>query len=106
MSTVTIVEGAIEYLDFPVTAVDADGVVVDMTGDVVQIAFQPVRATSALDWQSAVWDPDAATATVRVLFGTGVFALAAGVYDVGLKITDNPEIPILSAGTLYVAPAV
>jgi hypothetical protein len=103
MSTVEILADSIEYLSYPITATDADGVAVDPTGDAVSIAFRAVRDTAALDWQTAAWDADADTPTVRILFGTGVFALAAGVFDVYLRITDSTETPILSAGTLYVA---
>lgn len=105
MSTTTILAGSVEYRSWPVTVVDAAGAAVDPTGDPVQVAFRAVRDPSALTWQAAEWDPDAATPTIRVLLGATPFVLAAGVYRTYLKVTDNPEAPILDLGTVYVAPA-
>lgn len=105
--TVTIRAGSIEYRYWPLSVVDADDVAVDITGDAVQLAFRAREDTSALDWQAAEWDPDAATTTIRALMGTGDFVVTAGVYGVYATVEDNPEVPIFGPermGYLYVLP--
>lgn len=109
MSTVTLLAGSVEHVRWPVSVTDDTGAVVNPTGDVVKIAFQPVRSAAPLDWQAAEWVTDTLptpdTYYARALLGTAPLALAAGVYTVFLQITDAPEVPILAAGTLYVAAA-
>jgi hypothetical protein len=110
VSTVQVYAGSVQYLRYPVAVTDETGATVDPTGDTVRIAFQPARSTDPLDWQAAEWVTDATTTPdtyyVRALLGQTPFVLAAGVFDCFIKISDNPETPILSAGTLYVAAAV
>lgn len=109
MSTLQVYEGSVQYAAWPVVVTDATGAVVNPTTDTVEIACQPVRATTALDWHAATWVTDTATTpdsySARVLLGQTPFLLAAGVYTAWIRITDNPETPILSAGTLYVTVA-
>lgn len=110
MSTIQVYAGSVQYARWPVALTDETGATVNPTGDTVQIAFQPVRAVTPLDWQDAEWVTDAAPSPdvyyARVLLGEAPLDLAAGVYDVFLQITDTPEVPLLSAGRLYVAEAV
>jgi hypothetical protein len=92
--TVTIRAGSVEYRYWPLSAVDADDVAIDLTADAVQLAFRTLRDTSALDWQTAEWDPDATATTVRALIGAGDFILSAELYGVYVTVADNPEVPI------------
>lgn len=76
------------------------------TVDVVQAAFvAPGTNPGALDWKSASWETKGSTYFARCLVGPGVGAaldLVAGTYRMWIKITDNPEIPVLEAGNLRV----
>lgn len=62
---------------------------------VVTPNVQPVVA----DWAAAEW---AEQNTARLLFGPEQNSLSAGVYNVWIKITDSPEIPVMKAGTITV----
>lgn len=77
-------------------------IVYNPTGDTVEAAFKaPGVNPGALDWVAASW------VTVNqnkffalCLVGPGVGAainLAAGTYRMWLRITDNPEVPVLAA---------
>ena len=59
------------------------------------------------DYKTSSWETDATTTPntylARCLVGPGgTVALAAGTYEVWVKITDSPEIPVLRSGTLVV----
>lgn len=78
----------------------------DPTGDVVEAAFvAPGVTPGALDWKLGSWETLNSTYRARCLVGPGVGAvinLAAGTYVMWLRITDNPEIPVLEAGNVRV----
>lgn len=82
----------------------------DPTGDVIQAAFvAPNTRPGPSDWQAAFWtgavNPTLQPGTYMALCLIGVgasFTPAAGEYQVYIKITDSPEIPVLPAGTLVV----
>jgi hypothetical protein len=93
-----------EYVRVPVAA-EEDGATVDPTAATVEMAFpaedvDPVEA----DWQDASWEtvttssPD--TYLARVLVGTGDLDLAAGNYDVWVRITSSPETVVRKAGRI------
>jgi hypothetical protein len=96
---------SLEYVKVPVS-VTINGVAYDPHFDVVQMAF-PVRQAEPVagDWKVASWETDGAGGwMVRCLVGPGgVVALAAGAYDVWVKITDVPEQPVRRCGVLEVA---
>ena len=85
-----------EYLRFPVSAV-VNGAVRNPTSDTVQFAF-PATGVAPTVWFSGSWETTTAgTYIARVLVGpaSGVVTLVAGTdYDVWVKITDSPEVPV------------
>lgn len=107
-STMTVSELSTQYILVPVAATKA-GSAYNPTGDVVQFAFMPneVQQPVTADWVSGGWD----TVTggqiypynAKCLIGpSGSTALTFGNYVIYLKITDNPEIPVQTAGQLTI----
>lgn len=89
-STRVLYVGTVEYLDLVVTAD------VDLDQD-VEITFD--RET----WIPAAWAGDVGTTrTAQVLLGDAVPLPAKGAHKVYLRFTDNPEIPVVLAGTVVV----
>jgi hypothetical protein len=93
-----------------VSAVE-EGASINPSIDSVQMALVPTGTPPDVDdWNSAGWevdetsDPD--TYYARLLVGPGlggVLTLTAGViYDVYLKVNDNPETVVRNAGPLGV----
>ncbi len=84
------------------------GLSVDITGDAVQIAFTtPGTDPVTNDWNAAIWQTDSTTTpptyTACCLVGpTGVVTLAKGRYEMWVKVTDSPEVPVLTAGAIEV----
>lgn len=80
------------------------------TGDVVQFAFTASGASLAgATWVAGEWDGDSPVPgtssdyTALCLVGPGgTVALPVGTYQVSVKITDSPEIPVLSAYLLKI----
>lgn len=76
------------------------------TGDVVEAAFvAPGTSPSALDWKTASWETKGTSYFARCLVGPGpgaVLDLAAGTFRMWVRVTDNPEAPVLEAGNLRV----
>jgi hypothetical protein len=102
LSTLTL-----EYVRVPVQATE-NGMLVDISGDSVQMAFPLTGlAPIGVDWKGASWETDP-TVTPNVYYARclvgpgGAVVLAAGMYDVWLKVTDNPEVPIRKAGQVRV----
>lgn len=82
-----------EYISVPVSASG-----LDISTDPVELAFmQDVEPTDA-DWVAADWVAGAA----RVLIGAAGVVLLPGTYTVWVRITDNPEVPVLQAGELVI----
>ena len=89
---------SLQYVKVPVAAKLA-GVVVNPTGDVVQLAFPSAGAPPAT-WFSGAWETDSSSSSPVYLARTtvgpgGPAVLALGTYDIWVKVTDNPEIPAL-----------
>lgn len=92
--SLTITTHTIEYLFADVTV---DGAAPDDSLDVA-IAL-PAEGEAPADWITAVWDAGRA----RILVGTGGdIVLAAGRYDLWVKVTSSPEIPARKAGLVIV----
>lgn len=98
---------SLEYVTVPVEA-EKLGEQYDPTLDVVQMAFTAVGSDPVPgDWKAAIWETEEQPPIVRYrascLVGPGGAAvLSKGVYAVWVKIADNPESPIMRAGTLQV----
>lgn len=94
---------SLEYVRVTVRASLA-GVAKDPTPDVVGFALtapgaNPVTFTSG-GWET--YDATAKTAVARILVGpSGTLAApAVGTWDVWVKVTDSPEIPVIKAGSV------
>lgn len=91
---------SLEYVAVNVTSTVA-GVRVDPTADSVFMAFKTDGDYPASgDFVTASWETNStttpATYTALCLVGPGgTTTLTAGTYQVFVKITDNPEIPVL-----------
>jgi hypothetical protein len=97
-----------EYVLIPV-AVSKAGVPYNPTSDTLQFAFMPTptQVPSGGDWVAGVWETDSTNILypylAQCLVGpTGSTALTTGTYVMYIKITDNPEIPVLAAGQLVI----
>lgn len=90
---------SVEYVRIPVTAVNGAGTALNLSGDTVQVAATRSNASPTVaDWRPAVWDNGQA----RILIGGPDFTLTPGDWNLFVKVTDNPELPVLRAGTLTV----
>ncbi len=96
--TIRIEALSTEYIHIPVTS---DG---DVTAAPVSIAIV-ARGTEpdSGDWQNAAWKPNTTPPQATVLIGPGTpFGLEQGsAYDVWVRVTESPEIPIRRAGSIY-----
>jgi hypothetical protein len=94
---------SLQYVKVPVSAT-VNGVAYDPTSDTVQIAFTPVaRDPDSADWLTASWETDGSSYFARVLVGPGgSVQLAAGTFAVWVKVVDDPEVPVLQAGTITI----
>jgi hypothetical protein len=77
------------------------GGVYNPTSDVVEMAFKTGgQPPGNSDWQTAEWDTVNGQYVAKCLVGPGgTIQLTVGSYTVYVKITDNPEIPVLIATT-------
>lgn len=96
------------YYLVPVQATQA-GAAYNPTGDAVQFAFAPTATyvPQNTDWVVGSWETAAGSVlypyNARCLIGpNGTITLGLGTYVVYVKITDNPEIPVLIAGYLQI----
>jgi hypothetical protein len=96
-----------QYIGVPVKATTLAGAAYNPTGDTVQMAFMPTATSvpQSSDWQTAVW----AAVTGNLIYPYAAYCLVGpggtinpgvGSYYVYLKVTDNPEIPVLVVGQL------
>lgn len=89
MTTRVLYRGTQEYLDVPLTS-DAE-----LTG-AVEISFD--RET----WLTAEWVGDVGTTRTARILVTPNNTPAVSSTDVFVRFTDNPEIPIISAGQISI----
>ena len=80
----------------------------DPTTDTVQMAFiAPGTDPQPTDWKTATWDTTVTLGAnqymAQCLVGPGgTVQLAVGSYQYFVKVTDNPEIPILPVGMITI----
>lgn len=93
---IQIPTSSLQYVKFPITA-EVAGVDYDPTDDIVELAFITVGTQpSSGDWLTGSWETIATVPYARVLIGPGgTRQLAGGFYDVYVRITDNPERPVI-----------
>ena len=107
--TIGMSQLATQYVFIPVQATRS-GVAYNPTGDAVQMAFMPqaTQSPQVSDWVAASWDTNQTGViypySAKCLVGPsgGVISLGLGTYYMYLKITDNPEIPVLLGGILQI----
>jgi hypothetical protein len=99
---------SVDYVQVPVSAWQA-GTSYNPTPDTVQWAFMPqaTQVPGSSDWVAGSWDSVPTSLiypyTAKCLLGTaGTTALTLGAYYAYVKITDNPEVPVLTAGILQI----
>lgn len=98
-------QSSLQYIRYQVQA-RVDGADRDPTGDTVQFGF--VSESSGTQppstWVAGSWETDPTVGFVaRCLVGPGgVVTLASGDYHTWVKITDNPEVPVLMVGDLKI----
>lgn len=91
-----------EYVKVPVS-IKVNGAVVNPTSYVVKMAFKTSGEPIEADWKTASWETAGTTYYVRCLVGpSGDVTLADGSYDIWLRITGAPEIPVRTIGRLIV----
>jgi hypothetical protein len=93
-----------QYIQIQITAMASSGIY-DPTGDVVQFAFTPVGFPSQqpVTWYAGSWETDPGPvywAQCLIGPGSGGVVLAAGLWEVWVKVTDDPEIPVLQPAVL------
>lgn len=106
----TLVRSAqsLEYIRVPVSTTDQHGAAINPSSDPVALAFIDsfTKPTSATSFISAAWEIDDSVPAspvyyVKLLVGpapNGVYVPTAGTrVAVWVKVTDNPEVPIVQA---------
>ena len=108
-----ILSTSVEYVKVQVSAFVGGVPTYDPTADVVKMAFVPINTDPVTgDFVAASWETQTVTTPNNVTYlyfarclvgpSPGVKQLAAGVYQVFVKITDSPEVPIKYSGLIEV----
>lgn len=96
LKTITRNRASVEYLSVEVEG-DVD---LDM---VVELAVTPLsEQPEAGDWVSASWTGDLAPTRIARVDPDDVDGLAPATYRVWVRLTDNPEVPVVEAGRLKI----
>lgn len=95
MPRTSIDRDSVEYVKVPVTT--PAGVTITSQPVSIAVVADTARPVTG-DWKTATWNGNVA----QTLVGPGVLALTPGNYKVWVKVTDSPEVPVLSAGTITV----
>lgn len=93
-----------EYVKVPVAAT-VNGATYNPTVDAVTIAFKkPAETPAANEFLAASWETINGKYYARALIGPGggVTTLTPGRWNVWVKVTDNPEIPVIDAGQIEI----
>lgn len=94
---------SLERVKVPVTAT-VNGAAYNPTGGTVVMAFKRPKDTPAAgDWRTASWETISGKHHARALVGPGgVVELTTGRWNVWVKISDDPEVPVIDAGAIEV----
>ena len=91
-------------------AVTKSGLPYNPTGDAVAFAFAPTATyvPQNTDWVAGSWDTDTTQViypySAKALVGpAGTITLGIGTYIMYVKVSDNPEIPVLICGQLQIS---
>lgn len=98
---------SLQYVRYSITAL-VNGVPYNPTADVVQFAFTQTGVDPVSgDWKTGSWETVVGPPQLyvaRCLVGpAGTIALAKGTYNVYVKVTDSPEVPVLFVDTLKIS---
>ena len=103
-NSISVSHLSLQYVGVPVKASLLTGVSFNPTSDPVAMAFMPqaTQVPQNTDWQTAVWsarpgdilNPYAAYCLVGP---GGTIQLSIATYVIYVRVTDNPEIPVLQA---------
>jgi hypothetical protein len=102
VARVKIAALSLQYVPVNVAA-NLNGSIYNPTGDGVQMAFKPLgQQPGNADWQTALWvtagSGELVTYQAVCLVGpSGTIQLTPGTYGVWVKVTDNPEIPVMQS---------
>lgn len=103
--SVTISDLSTVYVKSRVIATK-NGAAYDPTGDTVEVAFKaPGVDPTGPDWHAASWETSGTNYYARLLVGPGAggLVLAVGTYHMWVRITDNPETPVVEVpGTVRI----
>jgi hypothetical protein len=91
-----------QYIRVIVKAKDENGVDIVIGSDVVEFAFMlNGNDPASLDWKTGAWG---AANVARIMIGPGTAAalVAGNQYQVWVRVTDNPEVPVLKVDALNV----
>lgn len=104
IADLTVPAASTQYLKVPISAT-VNGGVFNPSADNVSFAF-PRPGVAPSTWFSGSWETVSGTYYARVLIGPtgGVVTLGVGLYNVFVKISDNPESPVVDGGTLEITP--
>lgn len=96
---------SLQYVQAQVSATAA-GSPINPTGDVVQFAF-PLDGAQPSTWYTGSWDGTSPRSNgmyvAHCLVGPGgTVTLTAGSYNVWVKVTDSPEVPVIDVGLLQI----
>ena len=97
MAVLQISSLSVEYVHVPITSNLDTGDLNDLT---VQLAIVPDGQEPVTgDWKTGTWIGNHAA----VLVGPGAtITLTDGTYDVWVKITATPEVPVLLSGSIHI----
>jgi hypothetical protein len=103
-NSISISQLSLQYVAIPVKATLLTGASDNPTSDPVYMAFMPqaTQVPQLSDWKTAIWatrpsdilNPYAAACLVGP---GGTITLTVGTYVIYVKVTDNPEVPVLQA---------
>ena len=107
--TIAISRQSLQYVGVPVKAVLTTGAALNPTSDPVYMAFLPqaTQQPASGDWKTAIWAARASDviypyAAFCLVGPGGTTELDLGTYVMYLKVTDNPEVPVLVTGYLQI----
>ena len=112
MITLSQLATSTEYIQLQVVTTQLDGTTYNPTSDPVYVAFLPITSPasspdpSSGEYNTAFWTTDTSgNYWAGILVGplNGGINLAAGSYQVCLKVTDSPAVPVKQAAYLVIS---
>jgi hypothetical protein len=103
-NSISISHLSLQYVGVPVKATSLAGAPLNPTTDPVFMAFMPqaTQVPQNTDWQTAIWATRSSNilepyAAVCLVGPGGTIQLGIATYVIYVKVTDNPEVPVLQA---------